>query len=263
MFDGTTKLMDQLASPAAASVSGSSSRSPGSSASLHYFTAASTMSSPSSLDTSATSTNFAAIEDRVRAALKWDQVDDSDLDPYWGGLARAHHFSDRSLGSFLEGDSWDMDDSLDQLLALRVLEEECKEIRARHRKEELTIQPPANYKHKPIESYFTRGNCVQQMAASSHQSDGGYEGPRDYILSKQQTGLGGRSRKQLEHLIWACLFKIRSQQSCWWVGQLIVETICICNRFYLWIRMGNAMQQIALLRRCFYPRRDVIKWWSG
>jgi hypothetical protein len=32
------------------------------------------------------------------------------------------------------------------------------------------------------------------------------------------------------------------------------------NNTCLWIWHGKAMQQTALLRRCFYPRRDVIKW---
>lgn len=38
-----------------------------------------------------------------------------------------------------------------------------------------------------------------------------------------------------------------------------VETnICDCFSREIW--PGKAMQQIVLLRRCFYPRRDVIKW---
>lgn len=39
-------------------------------------------------------------------------------------------------------------------------------------------------------------------------------------------------------------------------------TICICNRTQLTRerKVSRAQQQHTLLRRCFYPRRDVIKW---
>ena len=257
MLDGATKLMDQLASPAVESISESSSRSPCSSASLHYFTAASTMSSPTSLDTSATSTDFAAIEDRVRAALMWDRVDGQDL--YREEVTR--FFANQPVGSDPNGDDlWEEDDSFDEL-ELQLLQAKREEIHARYR-EELTIRPPENYKYKPIESYFTRGKCAKPAAASTHQCFVGNDGPRDNLLFIQQNGWGGKSRRSLEHLIWVRLFRVRTRLGCWWVGQLQSETICICNRFYLWIRMGTAMQQIALLRRCFYPRRDVIKWIS-
>lgn len=39
-------------------------------------------------------------------------------------------------------------------------------------------------------------------------------------------------------------------------------TICICNRQKKTQQSSKAMEQITLLRRCFFPRRDVIKWKS-
>ena len=45
----------------------------------------------------------------------------------------------------------------------------------------------------------------------------------------------------------------------WWRQQAGI-TIRICYRLHGSIFHGQAVQTIELLRRCFYPRRDVIKW---
>lgn len=34
----------------------------------------------------------------------------------------------------------------------------------------------------------------------------------------------------------------------------------ICNRLYMVKRIGTAIELVALLRRCLYPKRDVIRW---
>ena len=37
-------------------------------------------------------------------------------------------------------------------------------------------------------------------------------------------------------------------------------TILIGTRFYMLLQLGHAMNMMALLRRCWYPKWDVIRW---
>ena len=37
-------------------------------------------------------------------------------------------------------------------------------------------------------------------------------------------------------------------------------TILIGARFYMLLQLGHAMNMMTLLRRCWYPKRDVIRW---
>ena len=72
MIDGDTDRMKQFASPAS-EFRGESSMNSDSNASLFYFTAASKMSSPTSVDTSTISIDYESIEDRVTVTAVFNE----------------------------------------------------------------------------------------------------------------------------------------------------------------------------------------------
>lgn len=141
----------------------------------------------------------------------------------------------------------------------RIENETFKSVEALH-EEKNPLHHPKSYKHKPIESFFLKRTCAPRPDTPSVQHvECSMERCRQQPTIKQRNESKGKSWAIMKQHVWALHKLWRSQQNNRWKQHATI-TIRIGIRFYLLAKIGHAMQQIALLRRCFYPRRDVIKW---
>jgi hypothetical protein len=113
------------------------------------------------------------------------------------------------------------------------------------------VCPPKTYKHRPIESYF----CPLLNTSSKVPPTAK---PLRIHMRQQHSG-GKRDMGWITHLVQLVrrLQKYTNNNRYW--NSLGVSTNF--NRRACGIKAtGTAMESIELLRRCFYPRQDVIKW---
>eukprot|EP00956_Cyclotella_meneghiniana_P039486 scaffold172629_cov81-Cyclotella_meneghiniana.AAC.1 len=64
-------------------------------------------------------------------------------------------------------------------------------------------------------------------------------------------------------LPWTCILQLDKQECINCIGYEHGRVLClICTRLQMIQRTGTALELTALLRRCSYPKRDVIRWGS-
>jgi hypothetical protein len=114
--------------------------------------------------------------------------------------------------------------------------------------------PPRTYRYKPTESYFRVGSTKPSIIARSRDQNNTIQcsvklrrkARRQYSWIKPNMCGSGATQSQVHN----------NNQTHHWK-----TTICICKQLRkVQFSTSVAMQQIALLWRCFFPRRDVIKW---
>jgi hypothetical protein len=112
--------------------------------------------------------------------------------------------------------------------------------------------PTLKMKYKPINTFFEK-NCTKPLVSTQPQA------VATIVLNKRRKNwpyLGGI--KQLISRLFMTRGELAIITSSWKMPRLTKQ---ICNRAQnIQQMLGKAMQQVILLRRCFFPRRDVIKW---
>jgi hypothetical protein len=125
--------------------------------------------------------------------------------------------------------------------------------------EQERVHPTLCFKYKPINTYFERKSTHEKttsnhgMTMKLHTVVASVELRR---ATKRQCLQLAVTKQSLSSMI-SQQTALESISQTW--KRLKRVTIHIGNRLYKMQCIGRAIQQVALLRRCFYPRRDVIK----
>jgi hypothetical protein len=242
--------------------------------SLHYFTADSSLSSLESLDYEEEQHQFMAAEARILAALEnmnEGEVEDMDI-LLEMSLASSSSLIDRCFdfdrtylcSSPSKTSHGDNQTSLNMRF-------DCDNHASPNETTEIfgLLVP---YKFRPIESYFRRTSKPTKEALKppsslvAQQGTNGNAGDISLIqpcISEQQ--YMGERRKAKGHLMdtfWLirCFQQLQNMNNPFYEKQYSEASLCFSRRFLGLRFIGTAMEKIELLRRCFYPRRDVIKW---
>jgi hypothetical protein len=130
------------------------------------------------------------------------------------------------------------------------------------------LKPSVPYKYRPIDFYFQwRGTPNKEV--SNCRSVGEQRRRNATVLTRTLVSsivhrTGKRSRaggnKFLIYLFQCLQRNINNNNPSWYKWQSRVTMNCIRFRSRGLKVVGTATETIELLRRCFYPRRDVIKW---
>jgi hypothetical protein len=131
---------------------------------------------------------------------------------------------------------------------------------------ELKLSVP--YKYRPIESYFQWRGTPTKKVPNCH-SFGEQQRENATVLTKtlvtsiiHRTGKRSQARGNMFpiYLFQSLQRNIKHNNPPWYKWQSRVTKICIRFRSQGLKVVGTAIKTIELLRRCIYPRRDVIKW---
>jgi hypothetical protein len=132
------------------------------------------------------------------------------------------------------------------------------------------VAPLVLHRYRPIESYFRCSGKPSEVAPQCFTSKEQQNNesmvmiPAQPCISKNQyTG----ERRKAEGQIMDTLLRLIRWFQClqimnnpFYNKQYSEASLCLRQRFIGLCFIGTAMEKIELLRRCFYPRRDVIKW---
>ena len=116
-----------------------------------------------------------------------------------------------------------------------------------------------NFRYKPINLLFERKSTTKTTPTiGEHTEMIQYPTVVANVTNKMRSKkiYLGVTRQTIARLI-ALQQEMVEHKKSWKMPQL---TKCMRNCVQRIQRIGKAVQQITLLRRCFYPRRDVIKW---
>ena len=125
----------------------------------------------------------------------------------------------------------------------------------------LGVPPPIPYRHKPIESYFRCNGKTEEAPRCSTST--GQQNNECLVLTSAHTGSKSKKGGTLMALI--TLVRrlqryILNNNSPWYEDKLRAISIRTRLQSQSVNANGTAISKIELLRRCFYPRKDVIKW---
>ena len=217
-----------------------------------------------------------AAEARILSALDIQEVESRlNLDGQWHWLDSSYNeededeetitsASDSSMEKFIK----DMNEHTERRIRNPkqvILEFESIEA-SRRKEEELCL--PSNYKYRRIETFFAKRNNMKEKKAPTNNVV--QLATRLNRKSRNETIVTTKRRRKIirthrhKHR-WAkrskneCSKKTREvfKDS---IGCRQRSARLICNRSYVVQKIGIAWEMIALLRRCLYPKRDVIRW---
>lgn len=218
-----------------------------------------------------------AAEARILSALDIQEVESRlNLDGQWHWLDSSYNeededeetitsASDSSMEKFIK----DMNEHTERRILNPkqvILEFESMEA-SRRKEEELCL--PSNYKYRRIETFFAKRNNMKEKKAPTNNVV--QLATRLNRKSRNETIVTTKRRRKIirTHMHkhrWAakrsknvCSMKTRKifKDS---IGYRQQSARLVCNRSYVVQKIGIALEMIALLRRCLYPKRDVIRW---
>lgn len=232
--------------------------------SLHYFTPNSSLLSTTSQD-DAEQTRVQAAEARIIAALNaMDKDDFQDMDflldmsldstllcEYIGATTSGLSLSIASNNTF---DSINNDEG-----DFSYNEQESTSITT-----SLELKPPETYKFRSIDTFFRpvrkQINTADDCSVIDEQQ--GKIIPSVVAVQCIKVRKRRRQSKMIAHPILSehCPRRYGKHNNSSGDKQRSYATICFHNQFQSVSTIGTAIETIELLRRCFYPRREVIKW---
>lgn len=126
--------------------------------------------------------------------------------------------------------------------------------------EQERVHPTLQYKYKPINLFFERKSTntkttpISKPTMTTTPPTVAANGlAKREVVSRSYLGV---TRQTIARLLTLQRY-LAITMSSW---KLPLLTIQICNGVQKIQHIGKAIDKVALLRRCFFPRRDVIKW---
>jgi hypothetical protein len=238
--------------------------------SLYYFTAESLMSS---LEDYVDDAKVRASEARILQALATDYstddigdmelellLDTSSLDSSY--VDRYFRFDRSRSRSFSSTSSIESDLSLTQ-------REKNDSKDEQNAMASTGVAPLVLHRYRPIESYFQCSGKPTEVAPQcftfkEQQHNGSIVmiSAQPCISENQYTGKRRKAEGQIMDTLrlirW--FHRLQIMNNPFYNKQYSEASLCLRRRVIGLCFIGTAMEKIELLRRCFYPRRDVIKW---
>ena len=131
---------------------------------------------------------------------------------------------------------------------------------------------PKYYSYKPIDRFFKVKQRKKEHTVIDYEISKERSKPRQKKERMKITKRGGTRKPPPDHRIDNTSLlgkrhesKKRKKRTVWsknktHLGYRQQLMMLICNRAHMVKRIGEALKMLVLLRRCLYPKRDVIRW---